>query len=80
MLTEIHRFSLDMLKISYQESIPSELSMAVPTSFWNSYCDEKLTIGLRACLAIWTTSGKRTQIIPIEFQLTATISLISSYR
>ena len=62
-----------MLKITYQESIPSEL--AVSTSFWNSYSDEKLAIGLRACLAVWATSGKR--IVPNNFQLTAAISLIS---
>ena len=73
MLTKIRNFSLDMLKITYQESIPSEL--AVSTSFWNSYSDEKLAIGLRACLAVWATSGKR--IVPNNFQLTAAISLIS---
>jgi hypothetical protein len=72
-LTRIRSFSLDMLKFTYQESIPSE--MALPTSFWKSYDDDKLAIGLRACLAIWVTSGKR--IVPNEFQLTATISLIS---
>ena len=60
-----------MLKLTYQESIPSDL--ALPTSFWKSYGDEKLAIGLRACLAtsIWATSGKK--IVPNEFQLTATI-------
>ena len=73
MLTKIRNFSLDMLKITYQESIPSEL--AVSTSFWNSYSDEKLAIGLRACLAVWATSGK--SIVPNNFQLTAAISLIS---
>jgi hypothetical protein len=64
---------LEMLKLIYQESIPSEL--ALPTAFWKSYGDEKLAIGFRACLAIWATSGKK--IVPNEFQLTATISLIS---
>ena len=66
-------FSLDMLKLTYRESIPSEL--ALRTSFWESYSDEKLAIGLRACLAIWATSWKK--FVPNEFQLTATISLIS---
>ena len=72
-LEKTRTFSLSMLKRTYQESIPSEL--ALPTSFWKSYGDEKLAIGLRACLAIWVTSGKN--IIPNEFQLTATISLMS---
>ena len=72
-LEETRSFSLEMLKLTYQESIPSEL--ALPTSFWMSYSDEKLAIGLRACLAIWTVSGKK--IVPNEFQLTATISLMS---
>ena len=72
-LEKTRTFSFGMLKRTYQESIPSEL--ALPTSFWKSYGDEKLAIGLRACLAIWVTSGKN--IIPNEFQLTATISLMS---
>ena len=72
-LEKTRTFSFGMLKRTYQESIPSEL--ALPTSFWKSYGDEKLAIGLRACLAIWATSGKK--IVPNEFQLTATISLMS---
>jgi ATP-dependent helicase YprA (DUF1998 family) len=72
-LTKIRSYSLEMLKLIYQESIPSEL--ALPTAFWKSYGDEKLAIGFRACLAIWATSGKK--IVPNEFQLTATISLMS---
>ena len=73
MLKKNCSLSLDMLKLNYQETIPSEL--ALPISFWKSYGDEKLAIGLRACLAIWATSGKK--IVPNEFQLTAAISLIS---
>jgi ATP-dependent helicase YprA (DUF1998 family) len=72
-LEKTRSFSLDMLKLTYRESIPSEL--ALPTSFWMSYDDEKLAIGLRACLAIWAASGKK--IVPNEFQLTATISVMS---
>ena len=72
-LEKIRTFSLDMLKLTYRESIPSELALC--TSFWNSFDNEKLAIGLRACLAIWATSGKK--IVPNEFQLTATISLMS---
>ena len=72
-LEKTRSLSLDVLKLTYQESIPSEL--ALPSSFWKCYGDEKLAIGLRACLAIWIASGKR--IVPNEFQLTATISLMS---
>ena len=72
-LEKIRSFSLDMLKLTYRESIPSELALC--NSFWKSYDDEKLAIGLRACLVIWATSGKK--IVPNEFQLTATISLMS---
>jgi ATP-dependent helicase YprA (DUF1998 family) len=72
-LTNIRNSSLDMLKLSYEMTIPTEL--APQSSFWKSYTDEKLTIGLRACLAMWAASGKR--IVPIEFQLTATIALMS---
>jgi ATP-dependent helicase YprA (DUF1998 family) len=73
LLEKTRSFSLDVLKSTYCESIPSEL--APPSSFWKSYGDEKLAIGLRACLVMWATSGKK--IVPNEFQLTATISLMS---
>ena len=56
-LVKARSFSLDMLKLFYQESILSE--QALPTSFWKSYGDEKLVIGIRACLAIWASSGKK---------------------
>ena len=56
-LEKIRTFSLDMLKLTYRESIPSELALC--TSFWKSFDDEKLAIGLRGCLAIWATSGKK---------------------
>ena len=73
MLKEIQGLSVDMLKVTYQESIPAEL--APPTAFWESYTDENLAIGLRACLAIWAASGKK--IVLKEFQLRATIALMS---
>ena len=72
-LNAILNFSLDMLKLNYEMSIPSEL--APQNSFWKSYTNEKLAIGLRACLAFWAASQKK--IVPKEFQLTATIALIS---
>jgi len=72
-LTNVRDSSLDALKLSYEMSIPTEL--APPASFWKSYTDEKLAIGLRACLALWAASGKK--MVPLEFQLTATIALMS---
>ena len=72
-LTNIRNSSLDTLKLLYDVSIPSEL--ALPTSFWKSYTDEKLAIGLRACLAMWEVSGNK--MVPNEFQLTAMIALMS---
>jgi ATP-dependent helicase YprA (DUF1998 family) len=72
-LVKIRNASLDVLKLAYEESISSEL--APLSSFWESYTDEKITIGLCACLAIWAASGKK--IVPNEFQLKATIALMS---
>jgi ATP-dependent helicase YprA (DUF1998 family) len=64
-----------MLRNAYQESIPSQL--APPASFWESYSadSEKLAIGLRACLATWAASENK--IVPNEFQLKATIAMMS---
>ena len=73
MLTTIRNSSLDVLKLSYETCIPSDLTP--PTSFWNSYTNEKLAIGLRACLATWAASQQK--IIPNELQLKGTIALMS---
>ncbi len=74
-LTNIRNSSLDALKLLYEISIPSEL--APPASFWTTYTDdsEKLSIGLRVCLVMWEVSGNK--MVPNEFQLTATIALMS---
>ena len=63
------------LKNLYQTSIPAHL--ALPAAFWDSYknSEEKLAIGLRACLTMWSASGK--MIVPMEFQLQAVISVMS---
>ena len=73
LLKKFESLSLDMLKDLYQASIPAHL--ALPGSFWEAYTDEKLATGLRACLATWTASGK--EIVPMEFQLQATIAMMS---
>jgi hypothetical protein len=72
-LTTLQNSSLDMLKPMYEMSIPSEL--APPTTFWKAYTNEKLAIGLCTCLAMWAASQEN--IVPNEFQLTATIALMS---
>jgi hypothetical protein len=72
-LTLIRNLPLDLLKITYQESIPAHL--ALPGPFWRSFTDDKLVIGLRASLAIWAASGEK--MVPNEFQLRATIATMS---
>jgi len=64
---------LDLLHIAYQLSIPAQL--APPKSFWESYTSEEQAIGLHACLLIWAASGG--MIVPNEFQLKATIAMMS---
>ena len=64
---------MDRLKVAYLDLIPANL--ALPASFWVSYKDVKLAIGLRACLAVWEVSGNK--IVPNEFQLKATIAMMS---
>jgi ATP-dependent helicase YprA (DUF1998 family) len=72
-LQNIKTLPMDMLKLTYQKTIPRHL--APPSSFWDSYTGEKVAIGIRACLAIWAASGQK--IVPLEFQIKATIALIS---
>ena len=72
-LHKIRKFPLEVLKSTYQTTIPTDLAMS--TSFWESYTQEKLAIGLRACLAIWAAS--QNKIVPNEFQLKATIAIMS---
>ncbi len=64
---------LDKLKLTYLDLIPANL--APPDSFWASYNNVKLAIGLQACLAVWEASKKK--IVPNEFQLKATIAMMS---
>jgi hypothetical protein len=64
-LSHIRNASLDMLKTSYQESIPAHLQVALSGHFWESFSDDKLvTIGLRACLAIWAASNFQVEQRP----------------
>ena len=59
-LESIRTLPLDKLKVTYQGLIPANL--APPASFWASYEDVKLAIGLRACLVVWEASGNK--IVP----------------
>jgi ATP-dependent helicase YprA (DUF1998 family) len=61
--------SVYMLKVTYQESIPVQL--APPTTFWESYTDKNW----KSDYAHAFQPG--TKIVPKEFQLRATISIIS---
>jgi ATP-dependent helicase YprA (DUF1998 family) len=67
--------SLDALKNLYQASIPAQL--ALPAAFWELYRDSKvkLATGLCACLATWAASGEK--LVPTEFQVRATIAVVS---
>ena len=46
-----------------------------PATFWAPYNDDEINIGLRACLLVWTVTD--TKLVPREFQLEATISIMS---
>jgi hypothetical protein len=55
-LLEIQNYSIIKLKTLYQASIPAHPALPMPAAFWDSYVDsdEKLAIGLRACLTLLT--------------------------
>ena len=72
-LKSIRGQSLDELKITHHDWIPADL--APPPLFWASYNNVALGLGLRACLAVWKAS--KHEIVPNEFQLKATIAMIS---
>jgi ATP-dependent helicase YprA (DUF1998 family) len=75
LLETIKTLSVAELKDLYRASIPTHL--APSAIFWDSYADseEKLAIGLRACLLMWLASGEK--IVPMEFQLRAVIAVMS---
>ncbi|KAF8149643.1 hypothetical protein BJ912DRAFT_869966 [Pholiota molesta] len=72
-LDRIRQLPNDLVRSEFDALISAEL--APPASFWESYNEEQITIGLRACLLLWkATSGR---LVPREFQLQATIALFS---
>ncbi|KAF8272466.1 hypothetical protein EI94DRAFT_1796088 [Lactarius quietus] len=72
-LQDIRNFSRDVLYWVYNTLVPVELRP--PVSFWLRYDEEQQTIGLRASLLLWVHS--EFQELPQEFQLNATIAMMS---
>jgi len=50
-------------------------ALVLPLSFWDSYNEDKKILRLRLCLLLWIASGLK--FMPREFQLKATIALLS---
>ena len=50
-------------------------SLAPPSVFWEPYTAEQVTTGLQACLLLWVATS--SHLVPREFQLQSTISLMS---
>ena len=72
-LQEIRDLPAALLKIAFGLLIPND--RAPPASFWAPYNDDERNIGLRACLLVWTVTD--TKLVPREFQLEATIAIMS---
>lgn len=72
-LEKIRNMPNELVRAEYELCIPPELHL--PPSFWQKYNAEQAIIGLRACLLLWCATSRR--MIPREFQLQATIALIS---
>ena len=72
-LQEIRNLPAALLKIAFDILIPTD--RAPPATFWAPYNDDERNIGLRACLLLWTVTD--TKLVPREFQLEATIAIMS---
>ena len=72
-LQEIRDLPASLLRITFDLIIPTD--RAPPASFWVPYNDDERNIGLRACLLVWTVTYSK--LVPREFQLEATIAIIS---
>jgi hypothetical protein len=72
-LDRLRNLPKEQVQAEYDICIPRELQLLA--SFWECYTADQITIGLRACLLLWAvTSGN---FVPREFQLQATIALMS---
>ena len=72
-LQEIRNLPAALLKVAFDNLIPADC--ALPATFWAPYNDDEINIGLRACLLVWTVTD--TKLVPLEFQLEATIAIMS---
>jgi hypothetical protein len=63
----------DVLKTAFDLQIPTD--RAPPATFWAPYNEDERNIGLRACLMVWTVTYPK--LVPREFQLEATIAIVS---
>ena len=71
-LKRLRELSAEQVRAEFAANIPQEL--APSSSFWGSYNAVEVTTGLRACLLLWAATSGR--LVPREFQLQATISLM----
>jgi hypothetical protein len=72
-LQEIRDLPATLLKTAFDLQIPTD--RAPPATFWAPYNEDERNIGLRACLMVWTVTYPK--LVPREFQLEATIAIVS---
>ncbi|KAF8274042.1 P-loop containing nucleoside triphosphate hydrolase protein [Lactarius quietus] len=79
--SEIEEFGLQgirqlpngLMHWAYDKLVPAERRL--PVEFWLKYSEEQQAIGLRASLLLWVHS--EYQVLPREFQLIATMAIMS---
>ncbi|EDR03067.1 uncharacterized protein LACBIDRAFT_307656 [Laccaria bicolor S238N-H82] len=72
-LQEIRDLPVALLKPAFDVLIPAD--HAPTAAFWAPYTDKERSIGMRACLLIWTITDFK--FVPWEFQLEATIAIMT---
>ena len=72
-LQEIRDLPVALLKPAFDVLIPAD--HAPTAAFWAQYNDEERSIGMQACLLIWTVTDFK--LVPREFQLEATIAIMT---
>ena len=72
-LQEIWDLPAALLKLAFDLLIPTDCALSA--TFWAPYNDDERNIGLRACLLVWTVTYSK--LVPREFQLEATITIMS---
>ena len=74
-IEEIRDLSDALVSPAYHLFVPANLRDTLPVTFWNEFPAKQRTLAHRLCLLLWTASGK--QYLPREFQLHATLALLS---